>query len=957
MRPTRVSASSILTVLVAALVGSLLAISPATAATPAPAPQPAASMFDDVASGAFYADAVAWLADADITTGTGPSTFSPDDSVTRGQMAAFLERYAQIDGDPGEHGFGDVPAGAFYDGSVTFLVENDITTGTSPSTYSPDDVVTRAQMATFLWRFSNEPEVIGATPFTDVPAGTFYSDAVAWLYGADITTGTTPTTYAPNDVVTRGQMATFLWRLAGEPEVGELGLNRYDPDAATIADEDDTEFTTLDADGTSTLEWTGADTDRPEVGQVVAIGITDETPDGFLGKVTSVSGDTVTTEPAALNEAIPEADFDLSVDLDEDDLQQQGFAPASATAASSGLAPAGLFDTAKENATLSCEGSSTVEVAASITVEPSLTLDASWSLLGGAYFRAEAKAEITPSLSARWTGELECEAKTEIAGPDLKPITFTLAGFPVVIQPEITFEPRVYINAAASAEPSISYTETVGVAIVYDDDWSIEYPQGPDDGWDIGTEFSGDASIGFEVLVRLDLRAYDTVGVFLRLGPFLEFGVQYDDPWWNLDVGVRAGAGVTVSLFDLWEAEADFGTIDLWRYTLAEAESTADRPADEDFVDTSNLRTRMVDAGDDHTCAITIDDRVACWGANGRYQHGNGDPVQHNVPVWAAIGNDTPAIDISAGGSHTCAVFADYTAECWGKNDFGQIGHGVLEANTTTPAAVTGLPDIHRIEAGGEHTCALSLDFEVWCWGEGANGATGLGTFDDVRTPQRVEGLGDVVDLAVSGLHTCAVEAIGRLWCWGNNGYDETKPDSGEARFNSPQLVAGVDDAVLVATGFGTTCYVTSADNDGEIWCWGRNNRGQRGNGDNLNSPSSPTRTLTNLPAVQIDSGKDHTCAILHDADDPGAAAPATWCWGYNFHDQNGGDTNATDVVTPLEVVGQDGAEHVTAGDAHTCLQTSTGRTQCWGGDFFGQLGNDETEANRKTPAYVAVPY
>jgi rRNA maturation protein Nop10 len=95
-----------------------------------------------------------------------------------------------------------------------------ITTGTTPTTFSPDDPVSRGQMATFLWRYSDEPEPASLdTDFTDVPGGRFYSKAVAWLVEQQITTGTTPTTFSPDDPVTRGQMATFLWRLAGEPPV------------------------------------------------------------------------------------------------------------------------------------------------------------------------------------------------------------------------------------------------------------------------------------------------------------------------------------------------------------------------------------------------------------------------------------------------------------------------------------------------------------------------------------------------------------------------------------------------------------------------------------------------------------------------------------------------------------------------------------------------------------------
>ena len=116
--------------------------------------------------------------------------------------------------------FTDVPPGQFYSVAVAWLSEEEITTGTTPTTFSPDDSVTRAQMATFLWRYSGSPEPASLdTPFTDVPPGQFYSKAVAWLVEEEITTGTSPTTFSPDDPVTRGQMATFLWRLAGEPAV------------------------------------------------------------------------------------------------------------------------------------------------------------------------------------------------------------------------------------------------------------------------------------------------------------------------------------------------------------------------------------------------------------------------------------------------------------------------------------------------------------------------------------------------------------------------------------------------------------------------------------------------------------------------------------------------------------------------------------------------------------------
>jgi hypothetical protein len=179
----------------------------------------AASDFSDVPSGVYYETAVDWLVQEGITTGTSATTFSPDDPVTRGQMATFLWRY---DGEPATVGSGpftDVLFGAYYFSAVLWLVQQGITTGTSATTFSPDDPVTRGQMATFLWRYAGKPAPAGASPFTDVSSDAYYAEAVAWLVGEGITTGTSATTFSPDDPVTRGQMAAFLWRYAGEPDL------------------------------------------------------------------------------------------------------------------------------------------------------------------------------------------------------------------------------------------------------------------------------------------------------------------------------------------------------------------------------------------------------------------------------------------------------------------------------------------------------------------------------------------------------------------------------------------------------------------------------------------------------------------------------------------------------------------------------------------------------------------
>ncbi len=175
------------------------------------------NLFWDVDASRYYAPAIRWLAQMGITTGTAPGEFSPEDPVTRAQMATFLWRYrGEPHGSPSS-GFSDVPSGQYYSEAVDWLFDAGITTGTSPGIYSPHDPVTRGQLATFLWRLEESPLGSPWAGFSDVPRGRYYSEAVDWLLAQGITTGTSPGVYSPEDSVTRGQMATFLWRLAGSP--------------------------------------------------------------------------------------------------------------------------------------------------------------------------------------------------------------------------------------------------------------------------------------------------------------------------------------------------------------------------------------------------------------------------------------------------------------------------------------------------------------------------------------------------------------------------------------------------------------------------------------------------------------------------------------------------------------------------------------------------------------------
>ena len=170
--------------------------------------------FTDVPAGQFYAEAVAWAKANNITTGTSAGTFSPAQVVTRAQMAAFLHRLACNETGSPPSPFADVEPGLFYAKAVDWLSAQNITQGTSAMSFSPGNVVTRAQMATFLWRMAGTPAGSPPASFVDVDRRQFYAPAIDWLAAQNVTNGTSPGKYSPDGEVTRAQMATLLWRLS-----------------------------------------------------------------------------------------------------------------------------------------------------------------------------------------------------------------------------------------------------------------------------------------------------------------------------------------------------------------------------------------------------------------------------------------------------------------------------------------------------------------------------------------------------------------------------------------------------------------------------------------------------------------------------------------------------------------------------------------------------------------------
>ncbi len=169
------------------------------------------SDFADVSRNAYYADAVYWAAANNITSGTGDSTFSPDQICTRAQAVTFLYRLMKGSAEAADT-FNDVTADKYYAAAVAWAVENGITNGISAAAFGPDLTVTRAQMVSFLYRAAGSPDVSGENPFSDVTEADYYNDAVLWAVQNNITTGTSDEAFSPNDLCTRAQVVTFMYR-------------------------------------------------------------------------------------------------------------------------------------------------------------------------------------------------------------------------------------------------------------------------------------------------------------------------------------------------------------------------------------------------------------------------------------------------------------------------------------------------------------------------------------------------------------------------------------------------------------------------------------------------------------------------------------------------------------------------------------------------------------------------
>jgi alpha-tubulin suppressor-like RCC1 family protein len=247
--------------------------------------------------------------------------------------------------------------------------------------------------------------------------------------------------------------------------------------------------------------------------------------------------------------------------------------------------------------------------------------------------------------------------------------------------------------------------------------------------------------------------------------------------------------------------------------------------------------------------------------------------------------------------------------------------------------------------AGSKHTCALTNAGAIKCWGLNDKGQLGDGTTSDSDAPVDVSGLGAAASTIATGeKHTCAVLTTGAVKCWGQNG-DRQLGDGTNNDSSTPVGVSGLTSGFgLVAAGQSHSCAVTLS---GDVRCWGRNDKGQLGNGSTTDS-GTPV-SVTGLSGVRaIAAGEKHNCVTL--------AAGSVKCWGHNNKGQLGNGTTS-DSSVPVPVTGvSSGGVGVAAGTEHSCTVLNTGKALCWGENSRGQLGDGTTSDSSVPVVVIGIP-
>jgi alpha-tubulin suppressor-like RCC1 family protein len=312
-----------------------------------------------------------------------------------------------------------------------------------------------------------------------------------------------------------------------------------------------------------------------------------------------------------------------------------------------------------------------------------------------------------------------------------------------------------------------------------------------------------------------------------------------------------------------------------------------------------------VTAGSSHTCGVTTDDVLFCWGG----------PFQSSTPIEVSRPGYT---QIQAANETTCGLDPEGVARCWALR------------GDTVPRPVSATLEFTRLSVGTLVSCGLEASGKAWCWGENGSGQLGNGLKSSSAAPVPVAGGLTFTDIAASSRHTCGLVAGGAAYCWGTNA-DGVLGDTtaladhcGIAPCSTTPIPAAEGHAfVQIVVGDGYSCGRTG---EGALRCWG--SPAHIGV-----TPSGPPGTAELIGGgmvwTSVAGGAGHACAIRQDG--------AGFCWGDNGSGQTG-QAAGTLAQVPTPIGGDRSYTSIDVGSSHTCGLTDNG-LYCWGDNSAGQLG------------------
>lgn len=324
-----------------------------------------------------------------------------------------------------------------------------------------------------------------------------------------------------------------------------------------------------------------------------------------------------------------------------------------------------------------------------------------------------------------------------------------------------------------------------------------------------------------------------------------------------------------------------------------------------------------------HDCAALMDGSVRCWGSNYGGQLGDGSLESSATPVQV-LGLSSGVRNVEASYTDSCAALWGGGFSCWGSNLYGQLGNGSTAMSVTTPTPV--VTELQSISLGEYHSCGQSLDGTVLCWGYGEDGSLGDGRKQSSATPVAVSGLDSSVQQVSAGaVVSCALLADGSVSCWGTNSGSDVCSGTNIVH-STPVAVTGVSDVLEITAGSTHAC---ARHVDGGVSCWGLDSYGQLGTSATTlpapctNQPARPPARVASLDhVVQIAAGDGHTCALRDNGE--------VYCWGRNEAGQLG-DGTTTSRPEPKRVLNVAGASSIRVGYSQSCALFLDGSALCWG--------------------------